>query len=83
MDATVLEPARPKTRRRNDSIDPPPPQIRTTEEAIALRAYEFFVERGGEHGHDVEDWLRAERELRGTTTEANLLTRELNEKPGN
>jgi len=32
-------------------------------EAIARRAYELFLERGGEHGHDVDDWLRAEREL--------------------
>ena len=23
-------------------------------------AYQFFVERGFEHGHDQEDWLRAE-----------------------
>jgi hypothetical protein len=32
-------------------------------EAIARRAYELFLERGGTHGHDVEDWLQAEREL--------------------
>jgi hypothetical protein len=32
-------------------------------DAIALRAYELFLERGGEHGHDVDDWLRAEFEL--------------------
>jgi hypothetical protein len=31
---------------------------------IARRAYELFCERGGEHGHDFDDWLRAERELR-------------------
>jgi hypothetical protein len=30
---------------------------------IRLRAYEIFMERGGQHGHDVEDWLQAEREL--------------------
>jgi hypothetical protein len=33
-------------------------------EEIASRAYELYVQRGGEHGKDVEDWLRAERELR-------------------
>ena len=33
------------------------------EQKIAERAYERFVERGGEHGHDVEDWLAAEAEL--------------------
>ena len=31
---------------------------------IAARAYERFLARGGEHGHDVEDWLAAEAELR-------------------
>jgi len=32
-------------------------------ENIARRAYERFEMRGGEHGHDEEDWLEAEREL--------------------
>lgn len=31
---------------------------------IAARAYELYRERGDEPGSDVEDWLRAERELR-------------------
>lgn len=30
---------------------------------IAERAYSFFVARGYQHGYDVEDWLRAEREI--------------------
>jgi hypothetical protein len=32
-------------------------------EEIEVRAYEIFLERGGEHGRDVEDWIAAEREL--------------------
>ena len=32
------------------------------EDRISRRAYERFRERGGEHGHDEEDWLEAERE---------------------
>ncbi len=36
---------------------------RMAQEQIARRAYELFLARGGEHGHDVEDWLQAEREL--------------------
>ena len=28
-------------------------------------AYEIYLERGGGHGRDVEDWLEAERRLRG------------------
>jgi hypothetical protein len=31
--------------------------------AIARRAYELFETRGCEHGHDREDWFRAESEL--------------------
>jgi len=31
--------------------------------AIAHRAYELFEMRGCEHGHDREDWFRAELEL--------------------
>jgi len=34
-----------------------------TPAVIALRAHELFVQRGGEHGRDWEDWLTAEREL--------------------
>ncbi|HKT46521.1 MAG TPA: DUF2934 domain-containing protein [Candidatus Acidoferrales bacterium] len=36
---------------------------RPNAEAIAARAYEIFVARGGEPGRDLEDWLQAEREL--------------------
>ena len=35
-----------------------------TEEEIRYRAYELYLERGGEHGMDFEDWVRAERELK-------------------
>jgi len=39
-----------------------PPQ--SADDAVARRAYEIFCEHGCEHGHDQEDWLQAERELR-------------------
>jgi len=43
---------------------------RITAEGISQRAYNLFQARGSEHGHDVEDWLHAEAELRkGSTTE--------------
>ncbi len=32
---------------------------------VAQRAYERFAGRGYLHGHDVEDWLAAEAELKG------------------
>lgn len=34
-----------------------------SEEEIARRAHQLYVQRGGEHGRDVEDWVRAENEL--------------------
>jgi DUF2934 family protein len=33
------------------------------EEKIRSRAYLIFEERGGEHGHDLDDWLQAEAEI--------------------
>jgi hypothetical protein len=32
-------------------------------DSIAVRAYRRFEERGREHGHDLDDWLEAEREF--------------------
>jgi Protein of unknown function (DUF2934) len=34
-----------------------------TQEQIRLRAYQLYLERGGHHGQELDDWLRAEREL--------------------
>ena len=33
-------------------------------EGIERRAYELYLARGEVNGHDQDDWLRAERELR-------------------
>jgi Protein of unknown function (DUF2934) len=33
---------------------------------VARRAYELFQARGAEPGHDMENWLEAERELSRT-----------------
>jgi hypothetical protein len=35
-----------------------------TEEQIRNRAYEIYVKRGCEDGHDISDWLTAEREVK-------------------
>ncbi len=32
-------------------------------EDIRRRAYELYEQRGREHGHELEDWLRAEEEV--------------------
>jgi len=34
-----------------------------TQLQIANRAFEIYVSRGGDHGHDVGDWFEAERQL--------------------
>jgi hypothetical protein len=39
-------------------------QPKIPEALIAQRAYALYLARGREDGHDVEDWLQAERELR-------------------
>ena len=41
-----------------------------TEDFIRVRAYQLYEERGCEHGHDLEDWLRAEAEVLGKTPAA-------------
>jgi len=36
---------------------------RASEGQVRQRAYQIFLERGGQSGHEVDDWLQAEREL--------------------
>jgi HSP20 family protein len=38
-------------------------RIQDISDSIARRAFEIFNGRGGGHGHDLADWLRAESEL--------------------
>jgi DUF2934 family protein len=35
-----------------------------TDHEIARRAYELYLARGREDGHDLEDWFHAEQEVR-------------------
>lgn len=39
-------------------------------ERISARAFELFLARGGEPGRDLDDWVRAEAELRGDEGES-------------
>lgn len=34
------------------------------QDAIRTRAYELYQQRGAKHGNDLQDWLRAEVEVR-------------------
>lgn len=41
------------------------PQLpQPTPDQIRARAYEIYVKRGGGLGHDWDDWIAAERELK-------------------
>ena len=63
-----MSPERPKTERIKRTTTEAPRSrandaLRVSETDIAARAFSYFCERGFRHGSDVEDWLRAEREL--------------------
>jgi hypothetical protein len=57
-------------RNRDDSKQDTPQRDARSREApprqedVARRAYELYEQRGGEPGHDQDDWFAAERELR-------------------
>ena len=38
------------------------------EEEIRRLAFEIYVEHGREDGHDLDDWLHAEAEIKGSAT---------------
>jgi hypothetical protein len=38
------------------------------DDAIARRAFELYSARGYRDGHDIDDWLNAEREVRAETS---------------
>jgi Protein of unknown function (DUF2934) len=44
------------------------PSVTVTDSDVARRAYELYQTRGGEHGHDVDDWIEAERELQRSSS---------------
>jgi hypothetical protein len=57
---------RPKAERRKKTTTTAEamPNVEQVAQAdIARRAFELYCARGGQDGSDVEDWLRAEREL--------------------
>jgi hypothetical protein len=54
--------------KRERTSGPPPvsKQIRLSSERqqeIAMRAYELYAAHGYRQGHDLDDWLEAEREI--------------------
>ena len=43
---------------------PPPAKASVSESEIARRAFELYKERGAQDGRDLDDWLKAEAEVR-------------------
>jgi hypothetical protein len=46
------------------SVRPETEQTLPTERQIEARAYDLYLQRGRQDGHDSEDWLTAEKELK-------------------
>jgi hypothetical protein len=59
---TGNQPAPDAIEKQSESVDPSAGVARAHHE-IQLRAHSIHVERGGQHGCDLDDWLQAEREL--------------------
>lgn len=52
--------------RESSSPTMPKPRVanhQPTQEEIALRAYQIYLERGGIQGNEFEDWMEAQRQL--------------------
>ena len=49
----------------NKANQPSPAEIHPGQDEVARRAYELYQTRGAESGHELEDWLQAEREVNG------------------
>jgi len=37
--------------------------IRVSTDDIRVRAFHMYQKRGSKHGHDIQDWLKAERQI--------------------
>ena len=59
----LAEASRHKSATREERLGDSGPKENSTREEIELRAHRIFLDRGGAHGHHVEDWMRAQREL--------------------
>jgi hypothetical protein len=54
-----------KTAAKKATVVKPETAKTPSREAIAKLAYRYWKERGANNGQDRQDWLRAERELKG------------------
>jgi len=63
LSSTAIDTDREPGRGTEPPISDPPVES-MDEDEIRVRAYHRYLQRGGAHGSDFEDWLEAERELR-------------------
>jgi hypothetical protein len=65
MATTKRARAKSTTPRARKTATPDVAKVTTIDisEAIRVRAYQFFEQRGYQHGQDFDDWLRAEAEV--------------------
>ena len=61
----LAEERKPKTVTSSTQAPVPPLSRDDVQRRIARRAYELYESRGRDHGHALEDWLKAEREILG------------------
>ena len=52
-----------KNENKNKEHPPALEEIHPNQDELARRAYELYQVRGGQPGHELEDWLQAEREI--------------------
>lgn len=61
--------SRKKRAGSSSPIEGAPPAPATGEDGvqarIAVRAYEIYMDRGCQEGHELDDWLEAERDMLG------------------
>lgn len=52
------------SKKNSTKSTPSKKDTRITEQHIRQKAFEIYLERGAEPGHEEEDWHRAEKELK-------------------
>ena len=62
MAKTVATPS-PATQATKATQAPNGVAPKPTQEEIAIRAYNLYLERGGAPGNELQDWIEAERQL--------------------
>ncbi len=67
-DGARYSPMKPKASTLAPKSDEP--VLIPIEQQIQQRAYELYEQRGRTDGHELDDWLQAEQEIKGTQAEA-------------